>query len=111
MNLINQIILLLNEKEIAHKRGTYFCEIADQAVVVFRESETTGRVMLPMDLVLEWIQAYEFSLICLDQTAREMREIVSKASRWAPFQHGFETHLHSIVEAWAKNKFATQNES
>ena len=111
MNLVNLIISQLNQKEIPHKRGSYFCEIADQLVVVFRETETTGRVMLPMDLVLEWVQAYEFSLINLDQTAREMRDIVSKASRWAPFQHGFETHLHSIVEAWAKNKFAPQSES
>jgi hypothetical protein len=100
MNLVSQIISLLDGKQVAHKRGTYACEVANEAVVVFRETSTTGRVMLPTDLVLEWVQAYEFGLIHIDDTARAMREKVVSSSRWAPFQHGFETHLAAIVAAW-----------
>jgi hypothetical protein len=104
MNLVTQIISLLDGKQIAHKRGTYLCEVANEAVVVFRETATTGRVMLPTDLVLEWVQAYEFGLIQPEDKARTMRLKVIPSSRWAPFQHGFETHLAAIVAAWAAQK-------
>jgi hypothetical protein len=104
MNRVSDIISLLNGKKIAHKRGTYRCETANQSVVVFSESDTTGRVMLPTDMVLEWVQAYEFGLIKLEDKARTMRLKVIPSSRWAPFQHGFETHLAAIVAAWAGRK-------
>jgi len=104
MNRVSEIILLLNGKKISHKRGTYHCETANQSVVVFSETDTTGRVMLPTDMVLEWIQAYEFGIIKTDDKARTMRLKVVDSSRWAPFQHGFETHLAAIVAAWAARK-------
>ena len=104
MNRVSEIISLLNGKEIEHKRGTYHCETANQSVVIFSESDTTGRVMLPTDVVLEWVQAYEFGLIKPKDTARTMRLKVTPSSRWAPFQHGFETHLAAIVAAWAARR-------
>jgi hypothetical protein len=104
MNRVSEIILLLNGKKISHKRGTYHCETANQSVVVFSETDTTGRVMLPTDMVLEWIQAYEFGIIKTEDKARAMRLKVVDSSRWAPFQHGFETHLAAIVAAWAARK-------
>jgi hypothetical protein len=60
--------------------------------------------MLPTDLVLEWVQAYEFGLINIENTARDMRGKVVASSRWAPFQHRFETHLAAIVGAWHERK-------
>jgi hypothetical protein len=33
-----------------------------------------------------------------------MRDVVKAHSDWTPFQHGFETHLSSIVFAWANHK-------
>lgn len=104
MNRVSEIISLLNGKKIGHKRGTYHCETADESVVVFSESDTTGRVMLPTDMVLEWVQAYEFGLIKPEDKARTMRLKVIPSSRWAPFQHGFETHLAAIVAAWAERR-------
>ena len=59
--------------------------------------------MLPTDVVLEWISAYEFGIIELRMDAREMREKVKGHSEWAPYQHGFETHLRALVFAWASD--------
>jgi len=36
----------------------------------------------------------------LENSPREMRDKVKTLSRWAAFQHGFETHLAAIVSEW-----------
>ena len=56
--------------------------------------------MLPTDLILEWIQALEFGLIDVGEHPREMRDKVKTRSRWAAYQHGFETHLAAVVATW-----------
>jgi len=95
---------LLEGTVIKSKMTVYHCCHVDNMSLVFSESEGTRKVMLPTDVVLEWISAYEFGLINLKMNAREMRDVVKNKSDWAPFQHGFETHLRAIVEAWASKK-------
>ena len=50
------------------------------------------------------VGAYEFGLITTSTASRKMRDVVKSHSDWAPFQHGFETHLSAIVFAWANHK-------
>ena len=95
---------LLKGRVISSKKTTYHCCHIDELSIVFSESEGTRKVMLPTDVVLEWISAYEFGIIDLNMDARSMRENVKDHSEWAPYQHGFETHLQALVSAWASNK-------
>lgn len=95
---------LLEGSVISSKKTTYHCCHIDELAMVFSESEGTRKVMLPTDVVMEWISAYEFGVINIGMGAREMREEVTQHSEWAPFQHGFETHLMAIVLAWDSRK-------
>ena len=92
---------LLDGGVIPARNTTYHCCHIDELSIVFSSSEGTRKVMIPTDVVLEWVAAYEFGLINFDMDARVMRDTIKKHSEWAPFQHGFETHLRAIVFAWA----------
>lgn len=102
MNKVKQLVKLLRQQPLKASRVEYRCEEANDDFILFAESDTTGRIMIPTDLALEWIHAYEFGLIELKEQSRSMRKKVAKTSRWAPFQHGFETHLAAIVRAWSE---------
>ena len=92
---------LLEGNSIKSSRVEYFCSHIDHHCVVFSETEETRKVMIPTDVVLEWISALEFGIINMDMGAREMRGKVSHSSDWAPYQHGFESHLYAILKLWA----------
>ncbi len=102
MNKIKQLVSLLKRGPLKASRVDYNCEEANEDYILFAESDTTGRVMIPTDLALEWIQAYEFGLIEIGEQPRSMREKIKKSSRWAPYQHGFDTQLAAIVRAWSE---------
>ena len=91
---------LLDGKIITSKRKTYHCSHIDEMCIVFSETGETRQVMIPVVVALEWISALESGLISIGMTSRAMREVVVRDSSWAPFQHGFETHLHAIVLTW-----------
>jgi len=95
---------LLNGKIIPSKNTAYHCGHVDELCIVFTESQGTRKVMIPTDVALEWIGAYEFNLIDTSMNSRAMRDKVTSHSEWASFQHGFETHLGAIVNAWASQK-------
>jgi len=83
-------------------RTEYVCIHIDELCVVFGPTENTGKVMIPTDLVLEWISAYELGLVRLDMDPRTMRDKIKSRSDWGAYQHGFETHLYAIIKAWDK---------
>jgi hypothetical protein len=101
---------LLENRVISSKKTTYHCCHIDLLGIVFSESDGTRKVMLPTDLVLEWISAYEFGLINTGMSSRDMRKKMTLNSDWAPFQHGFETHLAAIVSAWSQKTHGSLNE-
>lgn len=101
MNKVKQLVTLLRHKPLKASRVEYLCEEANDDFILFAESDTTGKIMIPLDLALEWIHAHEFGLIDLKERSRLMRKKVAKTSRWAPSQHGFEPHLTAIVRAWS----------
>jgi hypothetical protein len=97
-----KIISMLNGQTIQGARKEYYCSNADETAIIFAPTPKTKKIMIPAELALEWIQAYQFGLINLTMTARQMRQIVQDHSVWAAFLHGFETHLYAIVKTWAE---------
>ena len=81
----------------------------DERCTIFAESTSTRKVMIPTDLILEWVAAYNLGIIVSTMSAREMREKVAPKSDWARYQHGFETHLKAVVYTWAENKLRDYN--
>lgn len=100
MNRLHELIAFLQGRTFGAAHANYVCIHADHVATVFEATAKTGKVMLPTDLILEWIQALEFGLITAEAHPRKMREIVKTHSRWAAHLHGFETHLAAIVSAW-----------
>jgi len=95
---------MIDGRAIPSSKLLYHCSHIDELCVVFSESNSTRKVMLPTDVVLEWISAYEFGIINIAMSSRDMRDKIKAHSEWAPYQHGFETHLSAIVKVWAKSK-------
>ena len=95
---------LLEGKEIAAMKTTYHCCHVDELALIFSESDGTRKVMIPTDVALEWISALEFGITDESMDARTMRDRIKPHSEWAPYQHGFETHLRAIVQVWRDAK-------
>jgi hypothetical protein len=91
--MIDRLVALLSGNRINSSRTEYYCSHANETVIIFAPTPDTKKIMVPTELALEWVQAYQFGLINLDMTAREMRQIVQNHSVWAAYQHGFETQM------------------
>lgn len=88
------------------KRLTYRVEEATEAFAVFAATPTTGKVMLPLALIKEWILAFESGQIRIHQSPRGMREAIADKSAWAGQLHSFETHLSAVVHRWSTDGFS-----
>ena len=102
----------LNGRTVTSVRSAYQVIEANQSFVIFsptivdntEQLRGTGHVMLPTELVLEWIHAYHDGRIDVwNHDPRAMREIAKVDSPWASQLHSFETHLAAIVRAWAES--------
>lgn len=96
----------LKAYDFPSKRVTYRAEEVSERFVIFAPTGTTGRVMLPVELIEEWLTAYESGRIKIHQSPRDMRTIVQKDSPWANQLHSFETHLAAIVHRWSTDGIA-----
>lgn len=58
-----------------------------------------------------WEKELETESLTIDESmdARRMREKIKDYSEWAPYQHGFETHLRALVASWGNAKKMTKN--
>lgn len=103
MSRLQNIADFLNGRTIPSGKSEYHCLSATPECIVFGLSDKTRKVMIPTEVALEWIQAVESGVVDGDETAREMREKIAPRSSWAPFQHGFETHLKAITVSWVNS--------
>lgn len=101
---IGELAEILQGQTIRTSRSEYHCSVVNEFSVIFKETERTGKLMLPTDLVIEWIVALEEGEINIEMSARECRDIVTKFSKWANLLHAFETHLKAIIIHWHLNK-------
>lgn len=88
--------------EFPSARVTYKAEKVTDDFVVFCATTSTARVMVPLEVVVEWLEAYEKRRFRASTSPREMRDIVKKESNWAKQMHSFETHLAAVVRSWSK---------
>jgi len=95
-------IVMLNGQTIQGARKEYYCLYADETAIIFAPTPKTKKIMIPTELALEWIQAYQFGLIDLKMTSRQMRDVVKDHSGWSKFQHGFGAQMVAIVKTWAE---------
>tara|TARA_B100001093_G_C26811691_1_gene1007837 strand:- start:489 stop:857 length:369 start_codon:yes stop_codon:yes gene_type:complete len=69
------------------------------------------KVMIPTELILEWVELLINGTINPDMTARQMRSKVKLLSQWDKFLHGLESHLHAIVIYWHQNNVMKSNKN
>ena len=91
---------VLENNVIPSKSTAYHIIHVDEISVIFAPTKTTGKVMLPTDLVLEWIAAYEFGIINFNMETKELRRIINQSSEWANHFNGWDTHFRAILKAW-----------
>ena len=103
---LGRLATIMEGNTILGARSRYHCSLVNEFVVVFEETDKTGKIMLPTDLVMEWIEAMEEGVINTSMSARRCRKIVSKNSIWAAQLHTLETHLKAIATHWQhSNRF------
>ena len=100
--MIKSLIEVLNGQTIKGARKKYYCSQANEIAIVFALTPDTKKIMIPTELALEWIQAYQFGIIDLSMTSRQMRDLVQNHSVWSRFQHGFGSQMYAIVKTWAE---------
>jgi len=96
------------QQSVEGNQTNYECIYVDHYCIIFGATPSTGKVMIPTDLVLEWISALETGQIDVSMDARTMRDKVKAHSDWANYLHGFETHLYAILNSWAKTKVSAE---
>lgn len=80
----------------------YAIESVDPQAIMFRATMRTGVLMLPTELVLEWLMGYDRQIISVEMNARAMRNKIVEGSIWAKQLHSFETHLRAVVLAYSR---------
>lgn len=102
ISLYKQIKKCIYNEYLESERAVYKCIKINKYCTIFEQNGSTKRVMIPTDVILEWVSAYNLKKIQFTMSAREMRKIIAPHSLWAPYQHGFETHLKAVIMKWAK---------
>ena len=100
MSIYEELKELL-KKSVSSSKAEYFCTYIDETCIIFSPTTKTGKVMIPTSLVVQYIQALDSGTLNLDMSARDIRQVMTQRSEWAPYQHGYETHVFAILKAWA----------
>ena len=77
-------------------RTEYQCIHLDDLCTVFAPTANTGKVMIPTDLELEWISAYELGHVEMDP--RTMRDKIKEHSDWATYHMGLKPIFTSLLK-------------
>ena len=56
--------------------------------------------MIPTEVALEWIDAFESGLVYDNYTSKERVKEIGGHSEWSNYCHGFTSHLDAIVRAY-----------
>lgn len=88
--------------EIQSANKTYYVEKSDSHSVEFwnsKEIEEVIKVTLPREVITEWSDYIQKNDIPQSTSAREIREVVKKTSKFSDQLHSFETHLKAAAFA------------
>ena len=97
-----QLIQLLHEKTIQgiKKNNSYTCIHAGYKCIIFDSNKTSKKVMIPMDIAVEWVQALIDSKIYIEYTSRLKRNTITQDTLWSTTNHSFESHLNAILRTY-----------
>lgn len=82
------------------KNKFYHCIHIDQHCMIFDKNEDSGKAIIPTEVALEWIEAFETGLVYEHYTGKERKSEISESSTWSGYCHGFTSHLDAIVRAY-----------
>ena len=101
-NIRPQLVSLLHQKTIdgALKSNSYTCTHADFYCILFDSNSKSKKVMVPMDVAIEWVEAYLTGQIYPEWKSRLKRDTITKYSTWSTTLHSFESHLNAILRAY-----------
>jgi len=97
-----QLVTLLRHNEIAgsKKGNAYSCLHVDLNCIIFDSNSKSKKVMIPMDVASEWIEAYLARKIYPEWKSRLKRDTITECSLWSTTLHSFESHLSAILMAY-----------
>lgn len=82
------------------KNKFYHCVYIDPQCIIFDSDEQGGKAMIPTEVAVEWILAFETGLVYENYTAKERVKEIGLRSEWSNYCHGFTSHLDAIVRAY-----------
>lgn len=98
--------------EVSSDRITYHVKASDRISVEFWNSldDNATRVVLPRDLIDEWVHCIDINGFDATTQARQIRETVKDRTNFSPQLNSFETHLKAAA-FHIKNTFAETSET
>jgi hypothetical protein len=60
----------------------------------------SGLVMIPTELLLEWLRGVESGLLDLKQDSQTNRAKMKVTSKWAKHLQDFDSHIWNVVQHW-----------
>ena len=84
------------------KNKFYHCIFIDPQCIIFDSDEQGGKAMIPTEVAVEWILAFETGLVYENYTANERVKEIGLRSDWSNYCHGFTSHLDAIVRAYQR---------
>lgn len=82
------------------KNKSYYCSHIDQFCIIFEADEVGGKAIIPTEVAIEWIEAFESGLVYDNYTSKERVAEIGARSSWSNYCHGFTSHLDAIVRAY-----------
>lgn len=83
-----------------NKNKSYHCSHIDQHCIIFEADDAGGKAIIPTEVALEWIDAFESGLVYDNYTAKERVKEIGAHSQWSNYCHGFTSHLDATVRAY-----------
>ena len=86
------------------KNKSYHCSHIDQFCIIFEADEVGGKAIIPTEVAIEWIEAFESGLVYENYTSNERVAEIGARSSWSNYCHGFTSHLDAIVRAYQNSE-------
>jgi len=105
-NVYPKLVNAIFNKALPSKRRNKFYNVIhiDQHCIIFDANEESGKAIVPTEVAIEWIEAFESGLVYEHYTANERKSEISKLSTWSGYCHGFTSHLDAIVRAYQNSE-------
>ena len=105
-NQYPKLVSAIFNKSLPAKRKNKFYTVihVDQQCIIFDANEESGKAIIPTEVAIEWIEAFESGLVYEHYSGKERKSEISKLSAWSGYCHGFTSHLDAIVRAYQNSE-------